>query len=1047
MKKYLLIFILMLLFAGTVWGMSQAVAQSDNLLTNPSFEEGLENKIPKGWGKNYYNCSLSENAKIGKFSLKISNTKPGESMGAQEIPLDGRKINKINVAAWVKGEKITAGKIAWQKANLQPLFFDEKGNQVGGWPELGPWDGTFNWIFVRKTFKVPLEARKLKIVLGLNGCTGTVYFDDIKVYEYKEIITDPHNLVSHGDFEIWEDWAYGGTLGGGLITPGYVGEGMLKIHNPTPTWSFASQSIPLDGRKISEIKVSSFMKIENVVQGKRPYQQARINIEFKDSDGKRIGGWPIVYSAVGSFDWKKIENSFMVPEETRRVDMFVGLMECTGTIWVDDLKMEGKLRSGGTATRASVYTTNTSTWYTFNPPANTFNKNAIDMRFLLDAPAGKHGFLKVKNGHFYFADGTRARFWGTNVYGADVFVDKATADKMALRLAQSGCNLVRLHHMDAYWANPNIFDRNYDDTLHLSKAQLDQMDYFVYALKKQGIYVFMDLLVDREFKKGDGVADYQNVERGAKVTGFYNKRIIDLQKQFAKQILLHVNPYTQKRYVDDPAIVSVKLINEAMLFYLPTYYNLSHVHLKELDTKWNAYLKKKYGSTQKLKQAWTDKYGKCDLRDDEDITKGNIARGEILLKFQRGGYERPDALRDADTMRFYYALQVAYYKDMHSFLKSIGVKVPISGSNHWVNIAADVKSNTVLDYVDRHRYWDHPQFGYGTEIVFEDLPMVKYPESALPNNFAYYKVADKPYCISEWNNCFPNEWRAEGPIIMAAYSNLHDWDAVLQFSFNKNGWYAPMTDNFDISSWPNVLTQWQTAAMIFYRGDVSPAKYMVEEPLSDSSVFGPIQEDSPILNEPFLPLITKTQIRFVGNDETVKVKGEPHTILNNFLDRENKTLTSDNQELFWNWDKGIFLIRTDRTQSVTGFIDNYPIKLPNIDINCKNQFASISLSSLSKTPIESSKHLLLTAVGRIENTNQKYNESKTQLKQVGLAPLLVEGINASITINRPIDAATVYALDINGNRTGEISAAITSSSLSFNISNADQTCYYEIVIK
>ena len=37
-------------------------------------------------------------------------------------------------------------------------------------------------------------------------------------------------------------------------------------------------------------------------------------------------------------------------------------------------------------------------------------RGALDYSHLLDAPAGKHGFVKVKNGHFYFEDGLRARF-------------------------------------------------------------------------------------------------------------------------------------------------------------------------------------------------------------------------------------------------------------------------------------------------------------------------------------------------------------------------------------------------------------------------------------------------------------------------------------------------------------------------------------------------------------------------------------------------------------------------------------------------------------
>src|SRR5712692_12047801 len=39
-----------------------------------------------------------------------------------------------------------------------------------------------------------------------------------------------------------------------------------------------------------------------------------------------------------------------------------------------------------------------------------------DMSYLLDAPAGRHGFLTTRpDGHFYWADGTRARFWGINI--------------------------------------------------------------------------------------------------------------------------------------------------------------------------------------------------------------------------------------------------------------------------------------------------------------------------------------------------------------------------------------------------------------------------------------------------------------------------------------------------------------------------------------------------------------------------------------------------------------------------------------------------------
>ena len=40
---------------------------------------------------------------------------------------------------------------------------------------------------------------------------------------------------------------------------------------------------------------------------------------------------------------------------------------------------------------------------------------ALDFSHLLDAPAGCHGFVTARDGHFYFEDGKRARFLGFNI--------------------------------------------------------------------------------------------------------------------------------------------------------------------------------------------------------------------------------------------------------------------------------------------------------------------------------------------------------------------------------------------------------------------------------------------------------------------------------------------------------------------------------------------------------------------------------------------------------------------------------------------------------
>jgi hypothetical protein len=1022
-------------------------AEEKNLLTNGGFElDRDKNDIPDAWGTEAYNSQLVSPGKVRDFCLKIENKAPATSMGAQEIALNGEKIKRITMSSWLKIENVKRGEQTWEMAKLQIIFFDEKGIQVGGWPEVGSWEGTFDWKKVSRSFLVPRATRKIKITFGLLNSTGTVYFDDLRLTAKKPTPPDPHNLISNGDFEVWEGWTYGGTPGGGVVYPGYHGDGALYIHNDNDSWSFASQSVDLDGSKIFKIKISGNVKIENVVQGVRPWQKARINIEFKDKNGDRIGGWPIIGAWTGTFDWQPVEKIFEVPTETKRVDLYLGLLDCAGAVYFDDIVFEAYLSDGSKLADHRPRETDTSSWFAFNPKEDNFKPTITDVSFLLDAPAGKHGFLKVKDGHFYFEDGMRARFWGTNIVGKDCFPSKKTAELMAKRLAKYGCNLVRLHHMDAFWSDPNIFDKNYNDTQHFSMEMLDRLDYLIFQLKKQGIYIFLDLLVDREFKEGDGVSSFKKVERGAKFTGFYNKRIIELQKKYAFDLITHFNQYTRLRYFEEPAIVSVKLINEAMLFYISRKFDFATEYVQELDDLWNKWLIKKYNSHENLEKAWVTE-GASELEEGEVLNYQNIKRSQTVLFQDRGGWEKKHPHREKDNLQFYYDLEADYFKEMANYLKSLGLKVPISGSNHWVNIAADVKANAVLDYIDRHRYWDHPQFGYGTEIVFENQPEVKFPEKSLIPNFAAYKIEGLPFSISEWNNAWPDEFRVEGLLIMAAYANLQDWDAVLQFNFSGENYGNLLNDNFDVGKDPIMFTQWPVASLIFHRGDVKTAKNILTEILDDEDVFRLIEEDKLIGGNGLIALSCAVQRKFVEGSLPAEKKKINLEKIKKLCNSSLRLAASDTKELNWDGKQGLITINTPNTQAAVGFLKNKSLNLSSLNLKTTNDFASISLTS-PKDVISKSKNLLLTASSRSENTGMIYNSSKTQLKDVGSSPILFEPVNAAISIkNSQLKSAAVWALDINGDRIKKVPAQFTDGKLSFKISGLYKAIFYEISVK
>ena len=134
----------------------------------------------------------------------------------------------------------------------------------------------------------------------------------------------------------------------------------------------------------------------------------------------------------------------------------------------------------------------------------------IDISFIFEdeRPAGKHGFLGVDGRSLCFEDGTVAKFWGTNFNGAGCFPEHAYAEKLAKRLSKLGINLVRFHQLDSEWHTPNIFAFTKGKKMPggtLDPESMDRLDYLIYCLKKEGIYVYLDMLTYRKFKEEDGV--------------------------------------------------------------------------------------------------------------------------------------------------------------------------------------------------------------------------------------------------------------------------------------------------------------------------------------------------------------------------------------------------------------------------------------------------------------------------------------------------------------------------------------------------------------
>lgn len=265
--------------------------------------------------------------------------------------------------------------------------------------------------------------------------------------------------------------------------------------------------------------------------------------------------------------------------------------------------------------------------FPFVLPWNDSSETAIDLSGVVYRDIDAEGFVGVtSDGHFAVNSG-RIKFWGTNTtFGAN-FPSKSNAGYVAARLAKYGFNIVRLHHMDMYdiWTTINP-DRV------LSSAKLDLMDYFIYQLKQKGIYTDINLVVSRPFNRGSDLPADIDLITDWKIRdalGFFDSQTRQLQKDYARDLLTHYNPYTGNSYINEPAVAFIEINNENGLTqaYLssqldslpPHYYNL-------LNTQWNNWLKSKYATHVALETAWGVKNEPLGV---EMLTNGRFATGVI----------------------------------------------------------------------------------------------------------------------------------------------------------------------------------------------------------------------------------------------------------------------------------------------------------------------------------------------------------------------------------------------------------------------------------
>ena len=352
--------------------------------------------------------------------------------------------------------------------------------------------------------------------------------------------------------------------------------------------------------------------------------------------------------------------------------------------------------------------------------------------------------------------------------------------------------------------------------------------------------------------EGDGLDYPGNAGSCVKRYPMYNHRMIELQKEYAEKLLCHINPYTGLALVDDPAVMTVQINNEdsAIKGTMETDPRPEmQPYRDEVQQRFNQFLLAKYGTRERLKQAWTFE-GICALGEEEDPVYGTV-------KGVDGNFYQPvndpagdwdgmvSPARYADFMEFGIERNRDFYREMKNYLRSLGVKVPIVTSN-LIAGAADVYGHIDGDLMENNSYFNHPLLpiqenntymvaGPAEYVSANPLTMQRGVGSMATTLLSLASVAivkGKPFVLSEWNEYGEHPFHSTAFVHTIAYACLNDWDGLILYNFHTSEKDDQPADEilniFDVYNDPAVIGQWGFMASVFLQGKIASARHKVD---------------------------------------------------------------------------------------------------------------------------------------------------------------------------------------------------------------------------
>lgn len=681
-----------------------------------------------------------------------------------------------------------------------------------------------------------------------------------------------------------------------------------------------------------------------------------------------------------------------------------------------------------------------ATVFPFVLPWDDDSETLTDISAWNERPAGRNGFIRSQDGHFY-SGSKRIKFLGANMTMGANFPDSSSARKVAARMAKFGINFIRIHHLD--WAQTPVGIME-DDHLTFSEDRLDRLDFFVSEMKKNGIYIGLGLHVSREYPGFPTWDDMPSFYKG--IDHFYPD-MIEMQKDYATTLLNHRNSYTGKRYKDDPAVAMIEINNEDSLI-LSWWKGL----LDGMPEIFQAELERQYAQWQASRSG------------------GPMAAGARRPMVKSFDFPILDRQTQDDWLNFLYYVEEKYFLEMRDFLKNeLGAQPLIMGTHVGYSLASIQRQ---MDLIAANAYWQHPHF----PGVMWDPANWYVPNYAMAGDWsggtvrtlASFRVVGMPFMVTEYSHSAPNTYGTEGLLLAAAYGALQDWDGILAYEYSSrlDDWDPQyFTNYFSIDSHPAKMATYLAAAAMFLRGDVQTTPELAVVNTTKEAILEVTRTEGPQnANTDYLGLsalngfyhrigLSFDSAASAGESyRPVGFLGELKHRLGRIIGRGYEFVSTTNEVVWLGGDPvGVVTVNTPKSKTFVGACQGRTFDFDGILIKPSSDlqdWATVSLTVMEGEGFSGPARVLLTTTGFSENTDMGWlDAAKSSVgANWGRAPSRIEGIRAEITLPLAPESVRVWSLDGRGERAQEVPVSDAGGLAYFEIGPQYQTLWYEVVI-